>query len=177
LKEFEREYVSDGFSFQEFEQNSTIIIESCTGTGKTTATAKYFKQLHDNNNSLRILSLVNKISLADQHVNSFTEQGINMVSYEDKDKNLYTDHLVVCINSVRILQELPLEVLKNQIVYIDEVNSFLESLTHNDTLVNDVRTIFLTLAKIIKCAYKVICIYSVGDMNFIQKRHSLYGIH
>jgi hypothetical protein len=100
--------------------------------------------------------LVNKISLADPHVKSFNEQGINMVSYESKDKNLYTDHLVVCINSIRILNDLPLEVLKNKVVYIDEINSFLESLTHNDTLVNDVRTIFLALAKIIKCAHKVI---------------------
>jgi hypothetical protein len=135
---------------------STITIESCTGTGKTTATAKYFKELHDKQPHLRILSLVNKISLADQHVNSFKEQEINMVSYENKDKNLYTDHLVVCINSIRILNDLPLEVLKNEVVYIDEINSFLESLTHNDTLVNDVRTIFLALAKIIKCAHKVI---------------------
>jgi hypothetical protein len=79
-----------------------------------------------------------------------------MVSYENKDKNLYTDHLVVCINSIRILNDVPLEVLKNKVVYIDEINSFLESLTHNDTLVNDVRTIFLSLAKIIKCAHKVI---------------------
>jgi superfamily II DNA or RNA helicase len=55
------QYVSDGFLFEEFEQNSTIIIESCTGTGKTTATAKYFKQVHDKQPHLRILSLVNKL--------------------------------------------------------------------------------------------------------------------
>jgi hypothetical protein len=91
--------------------------------------------------------------LADQHVKSFNEQGIAMVSYEIKDKDLYSDHLVVCI---RILNDLPLEVLKNRVVYIDEINSFLESLTHNDTLVNDVRTIHLTLAKILKCVHKVI---------------------
>jgi hypothetical protein len=90
--------------------------------------------------------LVNKISLADQHVNSFKEQGIAMVSYENKNKNLYNDHLVACINSIRILNDLPAEVLKNKVVYIDEINSFLESLTHNDNLVNDVRTIFLALA-------------------------------
>jgi CRISPR/Cas system-associated endonuclease/helicase Cas3 len=71
VKEFNKQHVSDGFLFKEFQENSTIIIESCTGTGKTTATAKYFKQLNDENNDLRILSLVNKISLADQHVNSF----------------------------------------------------------------------------------------------------------
>jgi hypothetical protein len=156
VKEFNKPYVSDGFLFKDFQENSTIIIESCTGTGKTTATAKYFKQLNDKQTHLRILSLVNKISLADQHVNSFKEQNINMVSYESKEKNLYTDHLVVCINSIRILNDLPTEVLKNKVVYIDEITSFLESLTHNDTLVNDVRTIFLTLAKIIKCAHKVI---------------------
>jgi hypothetical protein len=156
IKEFNKQYVSDGFLFKEFQENSTIIVESCTGTGKTTATAKYFKELHEKNTHLRILSLVNKISLADQHVKSFHEQGINMVSYENKDKNLYTDHLVVCINSIRILNDLPLEVLKNKVVYIDEINSFLESVTHNDTLVNDVRTIFLTLAKVIKCAHKVV---------------------
>jgi hypothetical protein len=177
VKEFNTQYVSDGFLFKEFQENSTIIIESCTGTGKTTATAKYFKELYDKQPHLRILSLVNKISLADQHVNSFKEQGVNMVSYEDKNKNLYNDHLVVCINSIRILNDLPAEVLKNKVVYIDEINSFLESLTHNDTLVNDVRTIFLTLAKIIKCAHKVIfsdALINDAIMHLVQWRTELY---
>jgi superfamily II DNA or RNA helicase len=118
VKEFDTQYVSDGFLFKEFQENSTIIMESCTGTGKTTSTAKHFKELHDKNPHLRILSLVNKISLADQHVKSFKEQGVKMVSYEDKNKNIYTDHLVVCINSIRILNDLPLKVLKNKVVYI-----------------------------------------------------------
>lgn len=177
FKEFKREYVSDGLTFKEFQENSTIIMESCTGTGKTTATARYFKQLHDENGDLRILSLVNKISLADQHVKSFKEQGVNMVSYEDKEKNLYMDHLVVCINSIRILNELPLEVLKNKVVYIDEINSFCESLTHNDTLVNDVRTIFLALAKIVKCAHKVIfsdALINDAIMHLVKWRTELY---
>lgn len=177
FKEFNREYVSDGFSFKELQEYSTIIMESCTGTGKTTATAKYFKQLNDRNGDLRILSLVNKISLADQHVKSFKEQGVKMVSYEDKEKNLYTDHLVVCINSIRILKDLPFEVLKNKVVYIDEINSFCESLTHNDTLVNNVRTIFLTLAKIIKCAHKVIfsdALINDAIMHLVNWRTELY---
>jgi hypothetical protein len=177
IKEFNKQYVSDGFLFKEFQENSTIIVESCTGTGKTTATAKYFKELYDKQPHLRILSLVNKISLADQHVNSFKEQGVNMVSYEDKNKNLYNDHLVVCINSIRILNDLPAEVLKNKVVYIDEINSFLDSLTHNDTLVNDVRTIFLALAKIIKCAHKVIfsdALINDAIMHLVQWRTELY---
>jgi hypothetical protein len=177
FKEFNKQYVSDGFPFEKFEQNGTIIIESCTGTGKTTATTKYFKQLHQKNTDLRILSLVNKISLADQHVKSFNDQGIAMVSYESKEKDLYSDHLVVCINSIRILNDLSLEVLKNRVVYIDEINSFLESLTHNDTLVNDVRTIHLTLAKIIKCAHKVIfsdALINDAIMHFIKWRTELY---
>jgi superfamily II DNA or RNA helicase len=68
VKEFNKPYVSDSFLVKEFEQNGTIIIEACTGTGKTTATAKYFKELHNKQTDLRILSLVNKISLADQHL-------------------------------------------------------------------------------------------------------------
>jgi hypothetical protein len=177
IKEFNKQFVSDGFLFKEFQENNTIIIESCTGTGKTTATAKYFKELHDKQPHLRILSLVNKISLADQHVNSFKEQGIAMVSYENKDKNLYNDHLVACINSIRILNDLPTEILKNKVVYIDEINSFLESLTHNDTLVNDVRTIFLALAKIIKCAHKVIfsdALINDAIMHLVNWRTELY---
>jgi hypothetical protein len=177
LQEFNREYVSDGFRFKDFQENSTIIMESCTGTGKTTVTAKYFKQLNSKNGDLRILSLVNKISLADQHVKSFTEQGVNMVSYENKNKNLYMDHLVVCINCIRILNDLPFEVLKNTVVYIDEINSFCESLTHNDTLVNDVRSIFLALAKIIKCAHKVIfsdALINDAIMHLVKWRTELY---
>jgi flagellar biosynthesis GTPase FlhF len=63
MKEFDLPYVSTGLNFQEFEEHNTIVMESCTGTGKTTATAKYFQQLCTKDKSLRIF-LQNQFSIS-----------------------------------------------------------------------------------------------------------------
>ena len=46
--------------------------------------------------------------------------------------------------------------IKNSIIYIDEVASFIESLTDNETMTKTLKKIYLLLMKLIKNAYKVI---------------------
>ena len=48
------------------------------------------------------------------------------------------------------------EELSNYIVFIDEINSFLEHLTHNETLHHALKPIYALLIRIIKNAHKVI---------------------
>ena len=43
-KSFDKAFVSEGFSYKAFEKHDTIIIKSCTGTGKTTAVAQHAKE-------------------------------------------------------------------------------------------------------------------------------------
>ena len=49
-----------------------------------------------------------------------------------------------------------MESIKNSIIYIDEVASFIESLTDNETMTKTLKKIYLLLMKLIKNAYKVI---------------------
>ena len=55
-----------------------------------------------------------------------------------------------------MLQKIPIEEFENYIVYIDEIASFNESLTHNETLDKKINLINKLLVKILKNAYKVI---------------------
>ena len=42
---FNAPYVSEGLTKETFDQYDTIVIKSCTGTGKTTAVAKHMEQM------------------------------------------------------------------------------------------------------------------------------------
>jgi hypothetical protein len=140
----------------EFNNNSTIIIKSCTGTGKTTATARAIKLHSSTSKPKKVLSIVSKQKLASQHIKSFNDAGIELTSYKDDDKRIKSDNMVVCINSIMILKDIPVEEFKNYIVYIDEISSFTTDITHNSTLQNNLKLCYSILMRIIKHAHKVI---------------------
>lgn len=168
-KECNEKYVSECLSYDEFKQNNTIIAQSCTGTGKTTAIAKYVKQYMEEEKGYKFLSLTNLRSLSAQHTKSFAD--IKMKNYQDISANELNNKkvLTICLNSLHKLRreysELQLKLyhggkhhdfyLEKYIVYIDEINSFLE-LTHNSTLDNNLQETFLFLRKLIRNAHKVI---------------------
>ena len=147
--------------FLEFDDNifdlyDTIIIESDPGTGKTTHTANQLKKYIDKYNDYQIISLVDIINLAKQQITTFNDENIPLISYQDKNKCIYDDHLVICINSLMILNYMHDDFFKNKILYIDEINSFLENLTINDTLNNNIKIIYEILMKLVKKSHKVI---------------------
>jgi hypothetical protein len=45
---------------------------------------------------------------------------------------------------------------KNKILFLDEINSFIESLTHNETLDKNIKIIYQILTRIIKNCHKLI---------------------
>ena len=158
---FDENYDNDQFDYNTFKNNETIIIKSTTGTGKTTSTAKHIKQQLEERKNLKILCIVTRKSLTNQHIQSFKDQDIILMNYqrdENKSKELEIndDNIDICINSLLMLQKIPIEELKNYIVYIDEIASFNESLTHNETLDKKINLINKLLVKILKNAYKVI---------------------
>ena len=65
------------FTFTDYTNNDTIIIQSCTGTGKTTAVAEHCRN-YLKDNKCNILSIISRITLGDQHVKSFKEKNIDM---------------------------------------------------------------------------------------------------
>ena len=142
-------FVSELLDFEAFQNNETIIIQSCTGTGKTTAIAKHMAQ-----DQGKFLSIVTRTSLADQHCKSFKRLGLK--SYQDVKFGLCDeDALVICLNSLGKLDALDDDEIKNYTVYIDEVTSLLE-FTGNDLLDNVMKNVVVTLCRLIKHAKRVI---------------------
>ena len=143
------------FSKEIFNNNRTIIIKSGTGTGKTTAVAAHCIDINK-----KIISIIPRISLANQHKDTFKKKGIQLLSYlndnEEKELNVKQDNIVICINSLLKLKSLSMEDINNSIIFIDEVASFIESLTDNDTMNRNLKQINSLLMKLIKNAYKVI---------------------
>lgn len=158
-----------------FDNYNTFILESAPGTGKTTHTIKQLKRyLGLHKNKYRIITLVNLITLANQQIKVFNDKKINISSYTDFNKDIENDNIVICINSlVKYFNFLPDEYFENVILYIDEINSFLEYLT-NCTLLNDnIKYTYEILVKLIKKSHKVILSdahINQNVFNFVKKR-------
>ena len=150
--QIDQQYVN--ISHTEFDKNDTIVIQSKTGTGKTTCVSRLMDFHLKMNPQYSLLNIVNLISLANQQVSTFKKSGVSMTSYQtcNNPSLLMCDNSVICINSLGMLAECD---FKNKIVYIDEVRALMNSLTHNTTLKN-CRLIFATLLKIVKTCHKLI---------------------
>lgn len=145
------------FDYNIFNNYNTIIIQSDTGTGKTTHISKHiYNYIKNNDNKYQVISIVNLINLANQQIKTFSDNGLKLSSYQDEFKNILNDDIVVCINSILIFNYLSDDFYSNKIIYIDEINSFLEYLTHNDILNKNIKLIYEILIKFIKKAHKVI---------------------
>jgi hypothetical protein len=124
------------FAYEDFVRHDTIIIKSCTGTSKTTATAMRYKQLTDTarretDNQYKFLSIVDKVSLSEEHMKAF--RMLRIVSYREIETINKSSASVICFNSLLKLQSITNYELKDLVVYIDEIDSFLK-FTHNTTI-------------------------------------------
>ena len=166
--DFTAPFVSEGLSRETFENFETIIIKSCTGTGKTTAIARHMEShtLPDT----KFLSITTRTTLADQHEKSFA--GIRMKNYQDLKVSLYdADSLSICLNSLMKLEALGDDEIAKYIIYIDEVASFTE-FTNNDLLDNVLKRVVSTLTRLIKHARKVIVSDAlINDSTFELLKH------
>ena len=140
-----------------FDSYDTLIIKSDTGTGKTTHTGKqlnrYFKYI---GTKYQFVSIVNLINLAKQQLKSFKDNNIDIKSYKDNEVDYIDGNFIICINSLKILDEMDDDYFNNKIIYVDEITSFLEGLTHNEKLNNYIKTIYDILIKLLKRAHKII---------------------
>ena len=161
--EYNNKYVYDAsfndvqYDYDLFEKYDSVIVKACCGTGKTTAVAQHVKKYMDQNPGTKFLSIVDRESLADQHAKSFKSLNIEHYKYT-KIEPSDASALVLCINSLTKLSKLTKEHKNQYIVFIDEINSFL-NITHNSTLDKNIKVVYNMLTSIVKNAHKVI----VGD--------------
>ncbi|RZK47882.1 MAG: hypothetical protein EOO99_12040 [Pedobacter sp.] len=136
-------------------ENDIIVIQSGTGTGKTTCVADNFYSYQLFNSHITLLSIVNLISLADQQLKTFKEKAIDIHSYDENNCNpslIMAQHSVICINSLFKLHNCD---FSNKVIYIDEVHSLINSLTHNNTITFQ-KLVYNTLLRAINTCHKVI---------------------
>ena len=169
---FDKTHTGEQFNEETFLNYETIIIKSTTGTGKTTATARHVENFLKDNGGYKFLSIVNLKTLATQHLKSFS--GLNAVSYEDvkmNKGNKEDDNIIICINSLMMFNRYEGAFFKNYIVYIDEINSLINSITHNDQIKN-IKGVYITLMKIIKNAFKIV----VSDATINENTFNLLNL-
>lgn len=167
-KTFNKPYVSEGLDDKTFDDFETIIIKSCTGTGKTTAIAKHMLRTASVNK--KFLSITTRTSLSDQHEISFED--IGMKNYQDLQANLYDEKsLTICLNSLLKLGALEDDDLEEYTVYIDEVSSLTE-FTNNDLLDSILKQVVMMLCRLVRCAKKVIVSDAlINDNTFELLKH------
>jgi hypothetical protein len=170
---FDKDYKYYQFTYNDFVNNKFIVIQSTTGTGKTTATAIHTATYLQSNPQYKILSIIDRVILANQHIKSFSDQGIQMTSYKNNKFNF--DNYVVCINSLLKVSDLKDSYdIRNYIVYIDEIEGFL-NFTHNEQLNKNMKQIYLLLIYIIKNCHKIIVSDAIISDNVINLFNSIYN--
>jgi len=169
---YDEHYKGEQFNKVIFNKYDTIIIKSTTGTGKTSNTARHIEEYIKDHSEFKFMSIVNLRTLSHQHIESF--KNINIVSYENKDElNKEDNNIVICLNSLMMYSTYNGDFFKNYIVYIDEITSLINSLTHNNTLDKSLKGVYIVLMKIMKNAHKVIVSDATINNNtftFLNKR-------
>ena len=180
--DFNQKYVYDKeckhkqFKYRYYKNYSTIILKSTTGTGKTSAISQHTQTYLKQNINNKFLTITARQSLSDQHQDSF--KNINLSNYQDGDI-ISKRAATICINSLLQLEELPTSEINKYIIYIDEIASFLEAITHNETLDGKLKSIYMVLMKLIKHAHKVIvsdALINDGVLEFLKHRNNIIFI-
>lgn len=157
----------------DFYENDIIIIGSGTATGKTKAVGKLSKDIKEKYNC-NILSIVNLITLSREQISTFKEESdIDLKDYQ-KDLSKFAEcDGVICLNSLYKLNDIENYDMSNTILYIDEVNDVINSLTHNDSLNGVLNLVYSFLIKLIKNCKKIIlsdATINKNTLNLISSR-------
>jgi hypothetical protein len=149
-----------------FIDNDIIIIESGTATGKTTQISNISNNLKDNKNY--ILSIVNLISLSREQITNFKVNKITLSDYQLGINDFNNSDGVICINSLSKLLSLEDYDYTNKILYIDEVNDLIQTLTHNEMINSIVNATYLKLIKLIQNCKKIIFTDATINLNVLN---------
>ena len=142
----------------DFFQNHSMIVRSDTGTGKTTS----FKHLIKSTNQ-KFISIVSRISLADEQYNIFSDHGIVCKNYRISEDLKNGDSVIITIDSIRKLYGFD---FKDYVIFLDEYNSILEYLIMADTLAKNRSIIYKRFINIIgKCKQVIGCDADINDIS------------
>lgn len=140
----------------------TILIESGTGTGKTTTVCEYLKDKS-------FISLVLLQTLGEQQLVTFKDNGLNASYYKDENKDL-SGNIITTLHSLnKIIMNTSTEdirsIVKDKILFIDEVSLFAYGIIGNSTLKKDLKFTYSALKVLINYCKQVIVCQSEIDEN------------
>jgi len=158
-----------GYEF--FKENKgNMVVKSDTGTGKTTSFKHYI-------GDEKFISIVSRISLADEQYRTFNEHGIECSHY--KDLGRFDDKVVITIDSLlKVYNNLDIDV-SECVLFLDEFNSIIEHLLVSTTLKNKRIEIFEFLIKMMKECKRFICVdadissVSIEFLKFVNRKYCL----
>jgi hypothetical protein len=168
-------YLSNIFTQEMYNKNDIIVLQSCCGTGKTYSVAKYVAEAND-----KVISIVNRKSLLSAQIKEFDNKSIKLNNYENKDTYKLDENGIICINSIMKYSNQSDAQFNDFVVYIDEANSFIETLTHSPILTKDIKLVYDTLIRIIKnCKKLILSDHTIHDGIFhmfrsMKNKRTLY---
>jgi hypothetical protein len=131
-----------------YDDNKVIILQASCGCGKTYAVAKYVAESKD-----KVISIVNRRSLLSAQIREFNAHRTDIKDYSNKEAYNLEESGIICINS--IMKYGRVQDFKEFVIFIDEINSLLETLTHSSILLKDIKLMYAVLIRMIKTCKKV----------------------
>ena len=105
---------------------------------------------------------------------TFSDEKVKVISYQDATyEDFKTKNIICCLNSIHRRINIDENEIKNYVVYIDEITSFIDSFLYNDSLNSHLKDTYLMLMKVIKNCKKLIvsdAIINANVFNLLQQR-------
>jgi hypothetical protein len=132
------------------------LIQSSTGTGKTTNAINYTKIEQEKNPNIKILSITHLKTIADDHYKRFNEKKIKIDHYKNINNGFYDNNdysgLVIVINSIIKLKNID---FSNYIIYLDEITALFDTLLNSPTIKHR-KEVLITFIKILNECHLII---------------------
>lgn len=146
-----------------------MIIQSDTGTGKTSSFVEYIK-----NSNNQFIAIVSRRILAMEQYETFCDKLDGVIEYyEHGQPQPYNEGFVCCLDSILKLQNWTNEDLSKKVVFLDEFNSLIEYIMTTPTMENKRVLVFKMLVKRIFMYAKKI-IMADADISDISMRFIQY---
>ena len=142
----------------ELSDNKNYVIKSDTGTGKTTI----FKNSIGNK---KFISIVSRISLADEQYRVFNESGVDCCHYKIEDFLENGESVIITIDSIMRINHFD---FSNYVIFMDEFNSICEYILQADTCLGDKRAFIVkVLANMLINSKQIIAVDAdISDLCF-----------
>lgn len=144
-------------NIEDIDNNKKInLIQSSTGTGKTTNAINYTKAEQQKNPNIKILSITHLKTIADDHYKRFNDKEIKIDHYKNIKNTFYDNEdfegLVIVINSIEKLINID---FTDYIIYLDEVSALIDTILNSSTIKKR-KEILMIFIKILKKSKMII---------------------